>query len=78
MLRHLAGARLENSPGPVVSLPTMRSATRYKTSVVPIVLTATDMCRSNLVGGTWFRMRKDDLDLLLRLEVNGSAMMTSR
>ena len=39
MLQHLAGARLENSPGLVVSLPTMRSATRYEISVVPIVRT---------------------------------------
>ena len=58
-------------------MPTMRSATRYEISVVPIVLTATGMCRSNLVGGTWFRMGKDDLDLLPRLEVSGLAMMTS-
>ena len=58
-------------------MPTMRSATRYETSVLPILLTATDVCRSNLVDGTWFRMGKDDLGQLLRLEVSGSAMMTS-
>ena len=75
MLQHLVEVKLENSPGPVVSLPTMRSATRYDTSTV---LKADDMFRFNLVDGTWFRMVRVDLGQLPRLAVSGSAMTTSQ
>ena len=53
MLQHLVEDKLENSPGPVVSLPTMRSATRFETSVLPIVLTAAGMYIVQVQSGGW-------------------------